>query len=184
VVLESRHAKLIDGFTFTMPDTAENQAIYPQQKRQAPGVGLPIARVVTIVSLATACVLDAVMGPYKGKGTGEPSLLRSILGSLQIGDIAVMDRYYCSFMMIALMRSKRIDVCTRQHQKRHTDFRRGRRLGKYDHLITWERPERPQWMAQATYDKIPPTLQLREIRYQVVEKGRRTRIFDGDHHPD
>ncbi len=40
------HAKLIDGFTFTMPDTPKNQAKYPHPKTQKPGVGLPIARAV------------------------------------------------------------------------------------------------------------------------------------------
>ena len=42
------HAKLIDGSTFTMPDTPKNQAKYPQQAAQKPGVGLPIARAVAI----------------------------------------------------------------------------------------------------------------------------------------
>jgi hypothetical protein len=28
------HAKLVDGFTFTMPDTEKNQAVYPQAKTQ------------------------------------------------------------------------------------------------------------------------------------------------------
>jgi hypothetical protein len=51
---KDKHAKLIDGFTFTMPDTPKNQAEYPQQKTQKPGVGLPMARAVAIVSLATA----------------------------------------------------------------------------------------------------------------------------------
>ena len=51
---KGRHAKLIDGFTFTMPDTAENQAAFPQQKGQEPGVGQPIARAVAVLSLATA----------------------------------------------------------------------------------------------------------------------------------
>lgn len=59
-----QHAKLIDGFTFTMPDTPQNQATYPQAKTQQPGVGLPIARAVAIVSLATACVMDLAIGPY------------------------------------------------------------------------------------------------------------------------
>ena len=49
---KSRHAKLIDGFTFTMPDTPENQAEYPQHKAQQPGVGQPIARAVAVLSLA------------------------------------------------------------------------------------------------------------------------------------
>lgn len=59
------------------------------------------------------------------------------------------------------------------HQKRHTDFRRGRRLGKYDHVLQWTRPQRPTWMDGDMYDQIPETLELREIRYNVVEKGRR-----------
>jgi putative transposase len=90
------HAKLVDGFTLTMPDTDKNQAQYPQPKTQKPGVGLPTARAVAIVSLATACVMDLAMGPYQGKETGESALLRSMLGRLAAGDIAVMDRYYCS----------------------------------------------------------------------------------------
>lgn len=39
-----RHVKLVDGFTFTMPDTEANQAAYPQQSSQKAGVGFPIAR--------------------------------------------------------------------------------------------------------------------------------------------
>jgi hypothetical protein len=172
------HAKLIDGFTFTMPDTPENQAQYPQAKTQKPGCGQPIARAVAILSLATACVMDLAMGPYKGKETGESALLRTMLPSLGEGDIAVMDRYYCSFMMIALLLLQGTQTCARKHHLRHTDFRRGRRLGKCDHLITWTRPKRPAWMDEETYAQIPETLQLREIRYNVVERGRRTRTID------
>jgi putative transposase len=58
---------------------------------------------------------------------------------------------------------------------RKSDFRKGERLGKDDHLIVWTRPVRPAWMDQATYDRIPATLELREPRYSVVEKGRRTK---------
>lgn len=175
---KGKHAKLIDGFTFTMPDTAANQAEYPQQKSQKPGVGLPIARVVTILSLATACVMDVAVGPYAGKQTGEPALLRKLFGRLGEDDIAVADRFYCSFMMIALLLAQGTHVCARKHQRRHSDFRRGRRLGKYDHIIVWTRPARPEWMDEATYQEIPETLELREIRYSVVEPGRRTRSID------
>ena len=175
---KDKHAKLIDGFTFTMPDTADNQAEYPQPKSQKPGVGLPIARVVAILSLATACVMDVALGPYAGKQTGEPALLRELFGRLGTDDIAVTDRYYCSFMMIALLLAQGTHVCARKHQRRHSDFRRGRRLGKYDHLIIWTRPARPEWMDEATYETIPETLELREIRYTVVEPGQRTRSID------
>jgi hypothetical protein len=171
------HAKLVDGFTFMMPDTEKNQREYPQAKTQKPGVGFPIARAVAILSLATACVSDLAVGPYAGKETGETALLRQLLNSFKSGDVAVADRFYCSFMMIALLLNQDVQVCARMHQRRHVDFRRGRRLGKYDHLIVWTRPPRPDWMDQATYDTIPETLEMREIRYNVVDDGRRTQTI-------
>jgi putative transposase len=171
---KGRHAKLVDGFTFTMPDTPENQAAYPQLKSQKKGVGLPIARAVAITSLATACVNDVAVGPYAGKETGETALLRALLGSFDDDDVAVMDRYYCSFMMIALLLGRNVQVCARMHQSRHVDFRRGRRLGKYDHIIVWTKPKRPAWMDEGIYDTIPETLELREIRYNVVQPGYRS----------
>lgn len=169
------HAKLVDGSTFTMPDTPANQAMYRSPRSQKKGVGLPIARMAAIMSLATACVMDLALGPYAGKETGETALLRQMLAAFAAGDLAVLDRYYCSFMMIALLRGRQVQVCARMHQGRHVDFRRGRRLGKYDHLIVWTRPDRPTWMDEATYLTIPETLELREIRYHVVEPGFRTR---------
>ena len=175
---KGKHAKLVDGFTFTMPDTAKNQAKYPQMKAQKPGVGFPIARAVAIVSLATACVTNLAIAPYAGKETGESALLRAMFESLTTEDIAVMDRYYCSFMMIALLLSQGTHTCARKHHLRHSDFRRGRRLGKYDHIIVWTRPKCPTWMDEATYARIPATLELREIRYNIVEPGRRTHSID------
>jgi putative transposase len=118
------------------------------------------------------------LGPYAGKQTGESALLRELFGRLDAEDIAVADRYYCSFMMIAMLLAQGTHVCARKHQRRHSDFRRGRRLGKCDHIIVWHRPAKPEWMDEATYEKIPETLELREIRYSVVEPGRRTRSID------
>lgn len=172
------HARLVDGFTLTMPDTPQNQAVYPHQQAQQPGIGLPIARATAILSLATACVSNVVIAPYQGKETGESALLRSMLGSLHAGEIAVMDRYYCSFLMIALLLRQGTHTCARKHQKRHSDFRRGRRLGKYDHLIVWTRPQRPRWMDENTYARIPDTLELREIRFNITVPGRRTQTID------
>ena len=81
---KSLHPKLIDGTTFTMPDTPENQAEYPQMTCQAPGAGFPIARMVAVVSYATACVTGCAIGPYKGKETGETALLRQIIAVQEI----------------------------------------------------------------------------------------------------
>ena len=159
-----RHAKLVDGFTATMPDTPENQEEFPQQKSQKPGVGFPILRACVVLSLATACVLDASWGAYSGKQTGEPALLRELFGAFEAGDVAVFDRYCGSYMMLALLMLRKVDVCTRLHQRRSGDLRSGKRLGKHDRLVCWQRPQQPPWMDAETYATIPKTLTLRMLR--------------------
>ena len=169
--------KLVDGFTATMADTPANQAAYPQNPAQKPGIGFPIMRAVIITSLATATMLDMAFGPYKGKETGELSLFRSLLPGIEKGDLIVADRYYGSYFMIALLIKAGAEICFRKHQKRHSDFRKGKRLGKWDHLVQWERPPRPAWMSQELYDTIPETLELRETKYVIDEPGRRHEPF-------
>jgi hypothetical protein len=160
-----------------MPDTPPNQEEFRQNPEQAPGVGLPIARACVVISLATACVCDLAVGPYSGKETGESALLRSILDAFNEGDVAVFDRCFCSYMMLAMLSLRKVQVCARLHQRRPTDFRRGRRLSEGDHLITWTRPQRPEWMTEELYDQIPETLTLRELRFDVHEPGARVEFI-------
>jgi hypothetical protein len=171
---EGHHAKLVDGFTFTMPDTPKNQAAFPQNPAQTPGVGFPIARACVVLSLATACVCDLAMGPYEGKETGECALLRDLLDGFDPGDVVVFDRYYCSYMLLALLALRGVEVCARVHPRRCVDFRTGQQLGHYDHRVTWTRPVRPPWMSRAVYEQIPDTLTLREVAYDVHGEDRRT----------
>src|SRR5690242_1548654 len=51
-LFHGRAVKIVDGSTVVMPDTAANQAAYPQPSSQAPGLGLPIARLLVVFSLA------------------------------------------------------------------------------------------------------------------------------------
>lgn len=176
-LFKGRHAKLIDGATFMMPDTPKNQIAYPQNPAQKPGIGFPIARMVVVLSLATACVIDVAIGKYKGKATGETALLRQLLACFAPKDIAVADRFYGNYWTIALLMSRGVDVCFRKHQARRTDFRTGKRLGKNDHLVTWTRPPRPSWMTHEMYDTMPLEIVLREIRYTISEPGRKQDPF-------
>ena len=169
-----RHVKLIDGTTCSMPATEENQAAYPQPSTQKEGLGFPIIRIVVALSLTTAMLCGAAFGPYSGKETGETALLRQLLEQFDPGDILLADRYFCSFFMIALLRAGKRDFVTRLHQCRKTDFSRARRLGPGDNLVVWKRPERPDWMDQATYRQMPETLTLRQVEVQVQEPGFRT----------
>lgn len=166
---------LVDGSTLSMPDTPANQEAYPQMRSQRPGVGFPIVRWVALLGLATGAVLGSAVGPYRGKQTGEMALFRTLLSALGRGDVVVADRYYCSYWMVALLLAQGVDVVFRKHQLRHTDFRRGRRLGRHDHLVTWTKPQRPKWMDQATYDALPETIDLREVRTQVTKPGCRVK---------
>ena len=168
---KSRHVHLVDGTTVSMPDTPENQKDYPQPSTQAKGVGFPLARMVVLMSLATAMVQGMDLGPYAGKETGETALLRQLFDWLQSGDIVLADRYYCYYFMIALLMERGVDVVTRLHQARNADFRRGQRLGHGDHLVTWTRPARPEWMDQATYERMPVSIHMREIQVQVHQPG-------------
>ena len=168
-----RRSRLVDGFTFTMPDTVDNQEAFPQQKTQAPGLGFPIARACAVLSLSTAAICDLAVGPYQGKQTGETALLRGMLEDFEPDDVVVFDRYYCSYMMLAAMAARGVDVCTRLHQARPEDFRQGRALGPYDRLVTWVRPGRPEWMSPQEYQEIPETLTVRMIRFDVKVPGRR-----------
>jgi hypothetical protein len=185
-----RHVQLVDGSTSRLADTPANQRAYPQPKSQQPGLGLPIIRWVVLVSLATAAVRGLAYGPYQGKQTGETALFRQLLQHLQRGDVVVADRYYCSYFMVALLRAAGVDVVLRLHQRRRYDFRRGRRLGRYDHVVLWRRPARPAWMDEDTYAQVPATLEVREIRRRVQEPGGRvqeltlaTTLCDADAYP-
>lgn len=170
-----QHVYLIDGTTVTAPDTAANQKAYPQSPSQKPGLGFPIIRLVVVLSLATAALLGMAAAPYQGKETGETALARPLLESLPAGSVLLADRFYCTYWLVALAQARGVDVVFRMHQRRHYDFRRGRRLGPKDHVVVWQRPARPDWMDAATYATVPEMLTVRELHVALTTPGCRTR---------
>lgn len=158
------NVKVVDGTTVLMPDTPANQAQFPQSRSQKRGLGFPIARLVGVMSLSSGAMVDYSLGPYRGKKTGELSLLAQQLDALQLGDLLLGDRYYCTYALIAQQQQRDIPVVFENHAKRAVDFRRGKRLGAKDHLIEWRKPSRkPVWMSVADYQALPPTLTVREL---------------------
>jgi len=172
---KGRHVKIVDGSTLMAPDTDENQAVWPQASSQLPGLGFPIMRLCLLVSLATGTVCGFAEGPYRGKETGEPALLRELFDRLQQGDVLVGDSCFCSFLMIALLAQRGVDVLFHQHQRRTTDFRKGERLGEKDHVVVWEKPKCPEWMDEETYASLPETITVRELRVRVTIPGCRSK---------
>jgi hypothetical protein len=170
-----RDVKIGDGTTVSGPDTGPNQKAYPQPRSQKRGLGFPILRLVVVFSLSVGTVLDAAFNPYVGKETGETGMLRTLMYSLKRGDVLLGDRYFANYWIIALAGLLGIDVVFRQHQLRKIDFRKGRRLGKNDHLINWTKPQRPKWMTQNFYDSLPAILTLREVRVHIPKGKNRVR---------
>jgi hypothetical protein len=174
-LLGGRPIKIADGTTVSMPDTPANQKAYPQQTAQKKGLGFPILRLVGLMSLSCGAVLDMATGPYHGKRTGETALLRQVLGSLRSGDILLADAIFSNYWTIALLLEGGVDYLGRLEGMRRVDFRRGQRLGRYDHVVSWSKPRRPAWMNRTLYNRLPETLQLRETRVEVTQKGFRCR---------
>lgn len=162
-----RPVRLVDGATVSMPDTEDNQSKYPQPSGQKAGLGFPICRMVGVICLGSGALLEAAIGSCKGKGSDEQSLLRSVIDTLNPDDILMGDAFYATYFLLCDLKGKGIDGIFEQHgsRKRCTDFRRGTRLGKQDHLVTLSKPKiKPGWMSQEEYDKAPDSLVVRELR--------------------
>jgi Transposase DDE domain len=168
---KGRRVSLVDGTTASMPDTTRNQKVFPQSNSQGIGLGFPLVRMVAIISLATGVVRDLAIGPYQGKETGETALFRTLLETLAAGEIVLGDRYFASFFMVAALMQREVDGLFRMHQRRKFDFRRGRRLDVEDHVVTWTKPARPDWMHEETYAQIPEKLMVRELRFKIEQPG-------------
>ena len=161
-----RAVRLVDGTTLRMPDTRANQAAFPQPRTQQPGLGFPICRLLVLICLDGAALLDAAIGRYCGKGGDEHTLLRSILHGLHRGDVLIGDALYPSYWLLCALREREVDAVFEQHGARglSTDFRRGKRLGARDHLIVLQKPaRRPGWMSVEQYWQLPEQLTVREL---------------------
>jgi hypothetical protein len=163
----NRSVYLVDGTTLVMSDTKANQAKYPQTSALKKGLGFPICRVVGIMSLSCASLIDAEISPYQGKGASEQSLLRTLLHQFNRGDIVLADAFYSTYFLIEHMISHGIDIVFVQHgsRSRTTDFTSGSQLGKKDHIITFTKPKsKPDWMTEEAYIAASDTLQIREFK--------------------
>ena len=172
---KGRRVLAYDGSTVSMPDTAENQQAYPQPPQQQPGLGFPLARIAAFFSLSCGAVLDLAICSYSGKGHSELGMLHKLWDLLRPGDIMLADSYMCAWHEIFLLKQRGIDSVTRLHHCRKTDFRRGKRVGKGDHIVEWPKPEFIRSIGWQRSKALPEQLTIRETRVQVLQPGFRSR---------
>jgi hypothetical protein len=160
--------KLVDGSSVAMPDTPENQAVYPQPQAQKPGCGFPVARVTAIFDLLTGALVDLALGAL---AVGETLLFHRIWGSLDAGDVAVADRHFCSYADIALLRAQGVESVFRLHPGRVHGFREGQYLSHNERLVRWTKHQRPAWLSPEEFEALPDTQVLRLVRFRCRVPG-------------
>jgi hypothetical protein len=173
---KDRCVKIVDGSIVQVPDTLENLSVYPQQRSQKPGTSPTCLRLVVVLALATAVLLDASTGPYRGKNTGEMSLLFAMWARFRPGDIILGDRYYGCYLLLAGLPLRGVDGCFRLPVQREKSFATGQRLGPDDRLQTWDKTCRPEWIDSDEWDKLPEKIHVRVLRFGVGRPGWRTRV--------
>jgi hypothetical protein len=183
-----RRVLAADGSTFSMPDTAKNQARYPQPSSQRKGCGFPMAGFVAVVCLATGALMSAALGTYAAH---DLALFYYVRYCFCPGDIFLGDRGFASYAEMALFQARGVDSVLRLHPSRRANFRRGKVLGTCDHIVTWARPKRaPKGLRAEDFAQLPETIQVRELRYKVAVKGYRvsdvvlsTTLLDAEQYP-
>jgi hypothetical protein len=170
--------KVIDGTGISMPDTLKNQCAYPQSREQKPGCGFPFMKVVGVFSLATGTLLDYAKG---NKHQHELGLLHRLLDQFKPGDLALADRGFSCYTLLALLLwTKKVPALFRLHHARGGDLRQGKRLGKNDRLVVWKKPknwERPSYLPLALWNSIATELPVRILRFSLHRAGYRSRCL-------
>ena len=158
-----------DGTTSSAPDTPENQRAYPQSANQKKGCGFPLVRWVALFSLSSGTLLNVALG---NKHKAELTLFRKLWDRLQAGMIFLADRLFCDYVTLAGLFLRKVDSVLRLNSSRDYDFRKGKKLGRYDRLVTWKKPERkPRTATQKLWRSLPGQITLRLIRYPVSFPG-------------
>ena len=163
-----RRVLFIDGTGVTMPDTLDNQCLFPQPSSQQKGVGFPEARVVALACAATGAIIDTMVGPAKGKATGELSQMRELARSLRPDDVFVGDAIYETFWSFMMLQETGCDGVFEINGSR-------RRPSKRRTQLTLTRPARPQWMDLETYQSCPKQIMVRQVVKR--HRGFQPRVF-------
>jgi len=176
--LGKHEVKVVDGTTFMMADSKENREAFPPQEEPSPGTRYPIMRVVGLFSLTLGLLKDFAYGPYEGKGTGESSLFRRLFDHIDVGDVILGDKYYCSYQDVhqILHRGGHVVV---KHFKYRTRLELVKRLGKQDAIYRWKRPKHARKKMNAEdFAALPAEILIRVVKVRVTIPGFRVNQFE------
>lgn len=169
-----RHVRLVDGTGISMPDTPENQALWPQSKNQKPGCGFPSMNLVGLFCLHSGAFIKAAHGD---RLTHESKLFQQLWKHLNPGDLAVADRGFCSYGTFAALAARGVDSLMRLPERK-IRVAIGSQLpssANFDVTITWKRPSQcPPGLSPEQFALLPASIPVRVIRYTIAHPGFRT----------
>ena len=175
--LKGRRVVVVDGTGLSMPDTVENQQLWPQQKNQKPDCGFPQAALCACFCLQTGGLLSHELG---NKKSHELPMLRKQWGTFKPGDIFLGDKGFCSFFDVYSFKKREVDsVITLARRIPVTEAESIKVLGEDDLLIHWKKPVRTKASSysQEDWEGLPKTLLLRQIKVTVNQPGFRVSTF-------
>ena len=202
---------ILDGSSFSMPDTAELREHFGQSGQQQAGCGFPTAHWLALVHFGSGLFQKVVTAPLR---THDLSQVSQVHPKLESGDVLLGDRGFCSYVHLALLAAQNVWGIFRGHQRIIFDFtphrphvhptkdkhglKKGvprsrwiKSLGLNDQLVIWFKPvECPSWLSAAAWAALPEELQVRELRYTVARPGFRvhevtlvTTLCDAERYP-
>jgi hypothetical protein len=170
--------KAIDGTSVKLIDTPENQAAYPQPAGQAKGCGFPVMGIVGVLDLARGTLSDFITCPYRQHDIKGFYQLRK---HFQPGDLAVGDRAFCSYEMLALLEAGGTHSVMRLHQRRDAkrDWNAGKRISRNSRLVLWRKPGKKgkAGLSDEEWDALPATMKLRYVRTETTGRDGKPRTI-------
>lgn len=173
---KGKNVSLVDGFVLRAPDTAANQAVYPQPSSQKEGLGFPQVRVLVTTSLATGCIAHYNTAQVEGKRTGEATLFRKKHVFFQANDVVVGDSNFESFHDVALLKHQQADVVFCINGSRNSPLQ-GVCETIDEKIVTLLKPGfDPSRFTCEQWQSLPKTLDYRIIRYRVSGRNEEVTI--------
>ncbi|MCF6196447.1 MAG: IS4 family transposase [Emcibacter sp.] len=179
--IKDRRVIVVDGTGLTMPDTASNQNLWPQQGNQKPGCGFPQISVCACFCLQTGALLSYETG---NKKSHELPMLRKQWQTFKPGDIFLGDRGFSSYFDVSNFKDRGVDSVIGLSRRPPVPAAKAikildKNLGANDLLITWSKPVRGKAASysQAGWEKLPEELFLRQIKVTIANPGFRVQKF-------
>jgi hypothetical protein len=184
---------LVDASSSITPDCPALDKAFGHPSGQKKGCGFPVPKILGLFDAVTGLIVEVLSFPLFTHEMSQVARLHPLLGP---GDLLVGDRCFCSYGHLALLHLRGVAACFRMHQRQIVSFRAGRkqrgkgqkgkptstflkRLGRQDQVVRWRKPPlrlKPQWITVQDYQRLPDTLDVREVRYHLEGKGQRTRV--------